>query len=144
MQAGNDRHDLERAEREAREKLLAKRRLNKLSAEKKQTLQENQPQVVDEVHEEVKALKEEEDSESSISENDDQEDAVMADASETNPEATAGDPVAVVDPSDMTAGQSGGGLTRRQKHGDNTQNKGRRGKRGSGKAALQKRKPYNG
>ena len=117
FQAGNDKYDLERAEREAREKLLARRKLEKLT---EKVVPQEQPEDVNQVPEDNKV---QEDSESeSSSEEDDQEDAVMADASEPNAETALDGQAAVVDLPDKPAGQ-GRGVARRQKHRERTRRK---------------------
>jgi exosome complex protein LRP1 len=103
--AGNDKYDLERAEREAREKLVARRKLNKLI---EKNMPQEQTQDVDETREDVE-LQDDSESESS-SEEDDRQDAVMADASTGGQQATIDAP--------NKSNTQGGGLLRRQRYRD--------------------------
>jgi hypothetical protein len=108
--AGNDKYDLERAEREAREKLVARRKLNKFI--EKKTLQEL-AQDMDETHKDVEV---QDDSESeSSSEEDDGQDAVMADASTGGQQATTDGP--------SKSNAQGGGPLRRQRYKDKKERK---------------------
>jgi exosome complex protein LRP1 len=75
--AGNDKYDLERAEREAREKLLARRKLNKLIEEK---MGQKKAPDKDETPKDVEVQDDSESESESSSEEDDRQDAVMADA----------------------------------------------------------------
>jgi exosome complex protein LRP1 len=105
--AGNDKYDLERAEREAREKLLARRKLNK-SIEKK--MPQEQAQVIDETRKDVEVQDDSESESESSSEEDDRQDAVMADANTGGQQATTGAP--------NKSNTQGGGLSRRQRYRD--------------------------
>jgi hypothetical protein len=101
--AGNDKYDLERAEREAREKLIAKRKLNNL-VEKK--MPQEQAQSIDETRKDVE-MQEDSESESS-SEEDYRQDAVMADANTCVQQAMTDAP--------KNSNAQGGGLSRRQRY----------------------------
>jgi exosome complex protein LRP1 len=108
--AGNDKYDLERAEREAREKLVARRKLNKLT---EKIMPQEQAQDVDETRKDVEV---QDDSESeSSSEEDDRQDAMMADAS------TMGQQVKTDAPNKSSA--QGGGLLRRRRYRDKKERK---------------------
>lgn len=110
--AGNDKYDLERAEREARERLLAKRKLNKFIEKK---MPQEQTQDIDEARKDVEVQDDSESESESSSEEDDRRDAVMADAN------TGGQP-ATTDASNRPNAQ-GGGLSRRQRYRDKKERK---------------------
>jgi hypothetical protein len=106
-----------RAEREAREKLLAKRKLTRFCEKK---MPQEQPQDVGRPRKDAKA--QEDSGLQSSSEDNDQEDTKMLDASEARPDATADGQGAIVDLPDKFTGQSGR-PTRKQKRGDRTKHK---------------------
>jgi exosome complex protein LRP1 len=108
--AGNDKYDLERAEREAREKLLARRKLNKFIEKK---MPQEQAQDIDETRKDVEV---QDDSESeSSSEEDDQQDAVMADANTGGQQATTDVP--------NKSNAQGGGHSRKRRYRDKKKRK---------------------
>lgn len=110
--AGNDKYDLERAEREARERLLARRKLNKFIEKK---MPQEQAQDIDETRKDVEVQDDSESESESSSEEDDRRDAVMADAN------TGGQP-ATTDASNRSNAQ-GGGLSQRQRYRDKKERK---------------------
>ena len=108
--AGNDKYDLERAEREARERLLAKRKLNKFI---EKIMPQEQAQDIDETRKDVE-VQDDLESESS-SEEDDRQDTVMADANTGGQQATTDTP--------NRSNAQGGGLSRRQRYRDKKERK---------------------
>ena len=110
--AGNDKYDLERAEREARERLLARRKLNKFIEKK---MPQEQAQDIDETRKDIEVQDDSESESESSSEEDDRRDAVMADANTGGQQATT-------DASNRSNAQ-GGGLSRRQRYRDKKERK---------------------